>query len=163
MQVGFQWSRFVTAQPLPVGSAIVDDAHAALSRVEEQATIFISADHPLYRSLLSKFKNGLQRQGLGQYLAIEGHDPSASPLRVPFWDWANETPHVAQELFQYRNEVFLQFARPFLGDCLAICEAVFTSRSLEIRPPCPPIMLVSSYKGAKRRIVSPQHWRTIAS
>lgn len=122
--------------PLPIGTIVVDDAHAALATAESQSTLVIPRENPLFDRLLATFHDDLQRQSQSALLDILDGDASAV-LRVPFWSWADRSADVARELHQQRETDPLIFSWPLVADSLAISQAVFTSTGLEIRPPFP--------------------------
>jgi hypothetical protein len=141
----------VRPTPLPIGSVVIDDAHAALATTEEQSTITLPHDHPAYEQLLAKFRDDLQRQSETTLLDIESGVPSAV-LRVPFWAWADRSSDVARILHEHREDEPLLFTWPLVRDVLSISQAVFTTSALEVRPPFPPVDRVGSFAQARRRI-----------
>jgi hypothetical protein len=139
------------AIPLPIGSAVIDDVHAAIATVEEQSTIVIDSDHPGYQSLREKFAEDLRHQSESTFLDIEAGMPSAV-LRVPFWSWAEKASDVTRILHEYRDNEELTFTWPLIADVLAISQALFTGTALEIRPPMPPVDRITSLAQATRRV-----------
>ena len=137
--------------PLPIGTVVIDDAHAALATTESQSTIVIPREHGVYERLLHMFRDDLERQSQSALLDILDGDTSAV-LRVPFWAWADRVGDVSRELHQHREEDPLLFAWPLVADSIAISQAVFTASALEIRPPFPPTERISSFAAARRRI-----------
>lgn len=139
------------ATALPIGSVVVDDAHAALATVESQATIVLSADRGEYGRLREMFRGDLRQQSDSTLLDIEAGVPTAV-LRVPFWAWSNRSVEVGRVLHAARDEEGLVFSYPLVADSLGVCAAVFTPHALEIRPPFPPTERISSFASATRRI-----------
>ncbi len=139
------------ATPLPIGTVVVDDVHAAIAATEEQSTIIVPSTHAAYKRIREKFIDDLKRQSESTYLDIEADVPSAV-LRVPFWSWADRSGDVAGILHEYREDDEILFTWPLVADVLGISQAVFTAYALEIRPPMPPIERITSFAQAKRRV-----------
>lgn len=139
------------AQGLAIGAVVIDDAHAALSALEEQATIEIPAAHTLYTAILELFRAELTQQNEGALLDIEVKDPRAV-LRVPFWAWADRSGAVLKLLREAHDADMIKFTYPMVRDALKFSSAVFTAAGLEIRPPYPPVERVTSFVHAKHRI-----------
>lgn len=137
--------------PLPIGSVVIDDAHAALATVEVQSTITIPSTHKVYGALRAMFRGDLLQQSETKLLDIESGDPSAV-LRVPFWSWSDHIEDVLKLMNAAREDDPFKFALPLIKDSLRVSSAIFTATSLEIRPPYPPINAISSFATAGRRV-----------
>lgn len=137
--------------PVPIGSLVVDDAHAAVATTEAQSTVSIPREHPAYDRLLAMFRNDLQRQSDMALRDIEAADPSAL-ITVPFWAWSDHAADVGAVLHEHRDDEPLRFTYPMLADILPICIAVVTAGAIEIRSPFPPISAITSFAEARRRI-----------
>ncbi|MGC5225122.1 helicase C-terminal domain-containing protein [Micromonospora sp. DT81.3] len=140
-----------TRQPIPVGTIVIDDAHAALAQAEEDARLTIPSTHPTYGQLLTLFDEDLRTQGLNTYLDIRDGEHSAV-LRIPFWSWQDRADEVLAILRPSRHEADFEWSWPLIGDIVDICEAVVTSSEIEIKPPLPPIEKFPSFNEAPRRI-----------
>jgi hypothetical protein len=138
-------------QPVPVGSVIVDDAHAALAMTEEKTRLHIPRDHDAYRALLDLFADELKAQGLNAFKDIKAEDPSAV-LAVPFWAWQEKREAVMEVLHPHRTSAAFEWSWPLISDLLAWCQAVVTAGNFEIMPLCPPIEKIPSFAEARRRI-----------
>ncbi|MGH2731758.1 MAG: helicase C-terminal domain-containing protein [Actinomycetota bacterium] len=136
---------------IPIGTLLIDDAHACLSTTEAQFTLKILSVHTAYKAILGLFKDDLSHQRATAVLELEEGD-SAATYRVPFWSWSDRKDQVVAALHSHRDEEDFRFAWPLIKDCLHICWAVFSSEALEIVPPCPPIERIPSFVSAKRRI-----------
>jgi hypothetical protein len=139
------------ARPLRIGTVVIDDAHAALATTDAQCTVRIPEDSGAYDRLFDMFRGDLERQSNATVLDIETGAPGAV-LRVPFWAWASKTSEVSRILHGCRDDDDLMFTLPFVMDMLPICQAVFTAEAVEIKPPLPPVGLISSFASAQRRI-----------
>ena len=137
--------------PVPIGTVVIDDAHAALATVEAQSTIVLPSTHRLYGALLDMFRGDLSQQSETKLLDIEQGDTTAE-LRVPFWAWADRSSDVLKLLKSAKDDDSLKFTLWLVADLLKISSAVFTAESLEIRPPFPPIDRITSFAQAPRRI-----------
>ncbi|MFC4588614.1 DEAD/DEAH box helicase [Sphaerisporangium corydalis] len=138
----------------PVGTVVVDDAHAALAIAEGQFKIQVPAGHAGYDELLRQFAGALKHQSPSSWASLQegGH---AGPIRVPFWTWTASQDRVLQILRKYGDddqEKWIYFSWPLLQQTLHLAVATVTSREIEIRPPCPPIDLIPSFAQAKRRV-----------
>jgi hypothetical protein len=136
---------------VPIGSHVVDDAHAAVATTEAQSTVTIPREHPAYDRLLAMFRNDLQRQSDMALRDIEAADPPAL-ITVPFWAWSDHAADVGAVLHEHRDDEPLRFTYPMLADILPICIAVVTAGAIEIRPPCPQITAITGFAVARRRI-----------
>ncbi|EBO7567519.1 helicase, partial [Salmonella enterica] len=58
-------------QKIPIGSIIIDDAHACLSSIEEQFSISIQKNNPVYDKLFRIFENSLMTQAGAKTLEIK--------------------------------------------------------------------------------------------
>jgi hypothetical protein len=137
--------------PLPIGTVVMDDAHAALATVESQSTIVLPSTHRLYHGLLDMFRGDLSQQSESKLLDIEQGDTTAE-LRVPFWAWADRSSDVLKLLYTAKDDDPLKFTLPIVADLLKVSSAVFTASSLEIRPLFPPTDRIASFAAAPRRI-----------
>ncbi|WP_137771954.1 MULTISPECIES: helicase C-terminal domain-containing protein [unclassified Microbacterium] len=140
-----------TRQPIPVGTIVIDDAHAALAIAEEAARLAIPATHAVYKPFLDLFEEELKTQGLNAYLDIRDGDRSAV-LRVPFWAWIERQEQVLAILRPHRATSDFEWSWPVMSDLLAICEVTISAEEIEIKPPCTPVEKFPSFAEAKRRI-----------
>jgi Helicase C-terminal domain/Type III restriction enzyme, res subunit len=138
-------------RPIPIGTVVIDDAHAALAIVEEQCTISVAASHPAFELLFGRFESDLRAQSESAVIDLKERDPSAV-LRVPFWAWASQAAEVYSVLRRHIDEDPFKFVVPMIRDSLSISSAVFSSTQLEIRPPYPPTSRITAFDRAKRRI-----------
>jgi Helicase C-terminal domain/Type III restriction enzyme, res subunit len=139
------------APSVPVGTIVVDDAHSAITRLEEYCRIVIPPTEAPYADLMQLFKEDLEAQGAATLLDVEAGERGAV-MRIPFWAWRNKSKDVLQLLHPMRNSPILEWVWPLVKDQLTICEATLTSDGIEISPPLPPIQQFPSYMDAKRRI-----------
>jgi hypothetical protein len=137
--------------PVPIASFVIDDAHAALATAEAQTTIELPAGHPAHEQIFEMFKIELRQQSESSVMDIQDGEPSALVV-VPFWAWANHAAEVTRILHEHREDDALKFALPIVADSLPFSMAVLTARTLEIRPPFPPVNAIRSFAEAQRRI-----------
>jgi len=142
----------VERQPLPVHTIVIDDAHAALALVEERTFLRIPASHPAHAALVDMFEDDLRQQGLNALLDIREGDPTANPLRVPFWSWYDKHEQVLQTLRPHRADGVFEWSWPLIADILPWCQATVGTETIEITPLCPPIEKLPSFAEASRRI-----------
>ncbi|WEK03896.1 MAG: helicase C-terminal domain-containing protein [Candidatus Devosia phytovorans] len=136
---------------IPVGTVVIDDAHACLSSVASQFTIRLAADHPAYDKLLDLFEDSLRQQSLVGYVEVKNEDPN-SLLPVPFWAWQDKQDQVLALLHPHRDGDQLRFSWPLLKEVMSQCQCVFGAGGVEIAPKCLPIDVIPSFVKAKRRI-----------
>lgn len=140
-----------TATPIKVGTIIVDDAHSAVTKLDELSRTLIPTNHPAYDALLAMFEDDLNVQGRAKLLDIRAGDRSAA-MRIPFWAWQSRAGAVLGVLHPHRAAPVLEWTWPLIGDHLEICEATVTSAGIEIAPPLPPIQKFPSFVDARRRV-----------
>jgi hypothetical protein len=137
--------------PVELGIVVVDDAHAALTRAEDQFRLRVPAGHEAYNQLLDLFAEDLQFQSANAWQGLQDKDSSAL-VPIPFWAWADKRAQVLQILRPHRDEQGFKFVWPLLAEVLHLCTATATSTAVEIRPSCTPINRVPSFVRARRRV-----------
>lgn len=137
--------------PVKVGTIVVDDAHSAITRLEEYTRALIPRDEPAYAALLALFEADLDGQSAATLLDIKDGDRRAI-MRIPFWSWQDKSAEVLRVLHPLRDTPMLEWQWPLLKDHLHICEATLTGSGLEISPPLPPVQKFPSFADAERRI-----------
>ncbi|MFG2651182.1 DEAD/DEAH box helicase family protein [Streptomyces sp. NPDC048436] len=138
-------------EPVELGIVVVDDAHAALARTEDQFRLRVPAEHEAYRELLELFTQDLRHQSANAWAGLEDKDPTAL-APIPFWAWADKRDEVLKILRPHRTERAFEFVWPLLAEVLHLCTATATSAAIEIRPSCPPIDRITSFVRARRRV-----------
>jgi hypothetical protein len=137
--------------PLRVGTIVIDDAHSAISRLEECSRVMIPPTAAPYEALMELFGDDLNAQGAATVLDIQAGERGAV-MRIPFWAWQDKAPEVLKVLHPLRTTPLLEWVWPLLKDHLAVCEATLTGEGIQISPPLPPIQKFPSFVDAKRRI-----------
>ncbi|MBF9129698.1 DEAD/DEAH box helicase, partial [Plantactinospora sp. S1510] len=140
-----------TQSIIDVGTAVVDDTHAALSVLEEQTTLRVRSQLPAYRQLVELFEAELRRTDPAAFLEIEDGLRNAV-VPVPFWLWTARLDAVAAILHSLREDEAVQWRWPLVKGILPVCQVVLTADAVEIRPPCPPIDQIVSFDKARRRV-----------
>lgn len=136
---------------IPIGSIVIDDAHACLSIAEKQFTIQVGRDSDVWDGLFKIFKPDIALQSTTSAAEIERGDPRAL-IKIPFWAWADKLDRVTALLVDHRDDPELEWSWPLLRDVLGQCACFMSARGLEITPHCLPTDAVSSFAQAKRRI-----------
>jgi hypothetical protein len=136
---------------IPIGSLVVDDAHACLAATEGQFTIKIEAPSEIYEALFALFREDLRAQSSTGVLDIEAHDPNKEML-VPYWAWTGKSEQVATILHAERQSKELEFEWPLIKDVLPFCQCVIGGGAIEISPRCLPIDVIPSFADAQRRV-----------
>ncbi|MFI7633917.1 DEAD/DEAH box helicase [Nonomuraea sp. NPDC049400] len=137
--------------PVDLGIVVVDDAHAALATTEGQFRLTIPDTHDAYGAILDMFEEDLRHQSLNVWEDVKAKEYSAT-ARIPFWSWADRRSDVMKLLHPFRSDDVFKFAWPLISNVLHLCAATVTGRSVEIRPPCPPIHMIPSFARARRRV-----------
>ncbi|HDR9039811.1 TPA: hypothetical protein QDA96_000433 [Burkholderia vietnamiensis] len=141
----------VGEKKIPIGSIVVDDAHACLSVVHDQFCIKSKAGNPIYDGLLSMFEADLKAQSPSNLLDVKDEDPNVV-MTVPYWAWMARQDKVVELLHAQRKERDLEWSWPLLSDCIPQCTCVFGGGRLEVAPRFVPIDRIPSFAGAQRRI-----------
>ena len=136
---------------IPIGSLVLDDAHACLATAEQQFTLTIEASNAVYKKLLDLFKVELTEQSSGGFLEIQNQDPYKS-MQVPFWAWQSKIQKVEELLYAASADDDIKFTWPLVKDHLILCRCAFGNGVVEISPPCLPVSVIPSFTEAKRRI-----------
>jgi hypothetical protein len=137
--------------PVPIGSVVVDDAHAAIAKTREQLSLRIPADHPAYEQMLDLFEADLEQQSPNELLDVRDGAHSAL-ARVPFWAWRAKAVRARELLHAHRNTEPFEFTWPAVRQVLPTCRAVFTGTALTVTPFCPPIRHVTGFAEARHRV-----------
>ncbi|MET3846980.1 DEAD/DEAH box helicase [Paenibacillus sp. OAE614] len=146
----------VTKVVTNVGSIVVDDAHAALSKAREVFTLSFKSTHSLYKELAGMFMESLKAQSLGTATDIVEGSDKFSILMVPYWAWIEKVEVVTQKISVYardnNNDQELVFKWAIVRDFLKHYHMLVSADRIEITPKCLPIQKIPSFKKAKRRI-----------
>lgn len=136
---------------IPIGSIVIDDAHACLATIRDQFTAQLRSSHEAYKQLLAVVRPALEQQSRKKLLDVESEDPQTAML-VPFWSWQEHQAQITEILHEHRFSDELKFTWPLIGDVLEDCRCAIGAGKLEIAPTCLPIDLVPSFDQAKRRV-----------
>ena len=137
---------------IPIGSILIDDAHACLETIDSQFSINIPMGDNVYYDVIKILEPTLKSYSEQQYMEIVDMQYPKSSILVPFWCWQDKTQEVKKILHQNINKDFLKFNLPLIDDCLITCNCVISARSIEITPKCIPIAKITSFEQAERRI-----------
>jgi hypothetical protein len=139
-----------SASTVRVGSVVIDDAHSAITRLEEVSRALIPPGDQAYADLINLFERDLQAQGAATLLDIKDGD-RGPVMRLPFWAWQDRINDVLAILQPLRRSR-LEWTWPLIGDHLGICEVTLSSEGIGISPPLPPIQKFPSFIDAARRV-----------
>lgn len=141
----------VGERKIPIGSIVIDDAHACLSVVHEQFSIKSKAGSPVYEGLLKLFEEALKAQSPTGLLDVKAGEPSIV-MTVPYWDWQSHQDDVLSLLHAQRTSKELEWSWPLLSECIPLCACLFGGSQLEITPRFVPIERIPAFATAQRRI-----------
>ncbi|GAA3512314.1 helicase C-terminal domain-containing protein [Georgenia daeguensis] len=136
---------------IQVGTIVIDDAHSAITRLEELSRIVIPPADAAYEPLMQLFEGDLNNQSAPTLLDIKAGERGRF-MRIPFWSWQDKAEDVLKLLHPLRSTSTLEWVWPLLKEHLALCEATLTGDGIQISPPLPPIQEFPSFVEAKRRI-----------
>lgn len=136
---------------IPIGSLLIDDAHACLDTTERQFTATIERTSPLFDEILAELRDDLAQQSSMSVLDIEAADPSKN-LLVPFWAWQTKQSRISRILHGGKDGDELKFEWPLLSEVLPICNCVIGGSGIEISTRCIPVDAIPSFVQADRRI-----------
>lgn len=137
---------------IPIGSLLVDDAHACVATVESQFTLRIPHEATQYSKILEIVLPALKTQSQASALDIEAGDYRAV-LPVPFWAWADHVERILPLLRDFSNEdEDAGFVWPLIRDGLELCSVGISGSGIEIAPRVPAISRIPNAVGATRRI-----------
>ncbi len=138
-------------QSLPIGSFLMDDAHACADTIREACRIRITREEPAYHTLRELFAEDLEAQGVGTYADI-CNDKRDALLPVPYWAWLPRETDVARILSSEAARPSIKCAWPLLKNMLTHCQCIFSGQTLEIEPYIAPLSQFGSYWDANQRI-----------
>lgn len=138
-------------EPVSIGALVIDDAHACVSAVEEQTTVEIPYNHQIYNDILELFKPDIKEQSANQLGDLEDQTRGVV-FRIPIKAWADNRSRVSEIIKPFKEDAQIKFTWPFVKEILPSCQAIFSDKSLEIEPLCPPTNNVTSLEQAQRRL-----------
>lgn len=136
---------------VPIGSVVIDDAHAAISITRKDLSIELPRNHSGFDGLLSLLADDLREQNPNAFLDVQ-EASHAALARVPFWAWRAKVEQARTLLHAQRETDELKFTWPAVSEVLHLCRVVFAGNAVTITPPCPPIRHVSGFVEAQRRL-----------
>ena len=138
-------------QRIPIGTLLIDDAHACLAIVREQFSVSVPSASSQYAAITKLMLPALDHQSRANAEQLKDGDPTVSML-VPHWAWASAQAQVVPLLAAARDEEWMKFQWPLVRDVIDLCRVAVTSNSIVIAPPCLPVEVIPSFRLAKRRI-----------
>lgn len=137
--------------PAPIGSVVIDDAHAAIATTRVQLSLKIPASNPAFQALLNMFASDIEAYSPNAFLDVTERIPGTI-ARVPFWNWREKIAAVRRVLRQHAGSSDIEYEWPAVMESLPYCRAVFSGIEMTITPPVPPIQHVSNFLTAPHRI-----------
>jgi hypothetical protein len=136
-----------------IGSLLIDDAHACLDTVEEQFTLTIDINNPVYTAIYNCVKDSLHSQSESKAYEIENQ--TYAFMQVPFWNWqskVSEISRILSDAYGSKNNSWLMFKWYLVKEYLKLSRCVVSSTKIEITPHFIPIDVIPSITNAQRRI-----------
>ena len=144
----------LAGKSLPVGSVLIDDAHACIDVIKDQFVITLRHNQPnestAYSEILGLFEKELRSQGDGSFEDILRNDYAAY-LPVPYWEWWDKTSEVARILSRHATTNAVKFAWPLLKDALRHTLCLVSGTQVIISPYLSALEQFGSYAKAKHR------------
>lgn len=139
--------------PIPIGTLVIDDAHAAIATSRENLSIELSSDSDAYKKLLDLFRKSLHSVSPDGLLDIKDGF-RGRPVPVPFWEWQKHIDVVRGIL---RNESInsdgdLYYSWPAVQEFLELGKIVFDGGRLTVSFPCPPISHITGLLEAQHKV-----------
>lgn len=136
----------------PIGSVVIDDAHAAIATTRKQLSLELESDNEAFQKLLALFEEPLRHASTEAYLDVKD-GRRGTPIQVPFWAWRERLDQARDILrTQTGDGQPLFFTWPAVKEALGLCRAVFANDRVTITAPCPPIEHISSFTNARHRV-----------
>lgn len=136
---------------VPIGTVVIDDAHACVAQAEDSFRLSVPADDPVYDQVLALFRDDIAEQSPAGILDLESRRWSAIQ-QIPYWAWVDKQAQVLPLLHTVSDRHPQRFAWPLLVDVLPISRAVITANELEVCPPCLPVSTLIGFSRATRRV-----------
>jgi hypothetical protein len=137
---------------LPIGTVLIDDAHACLATVRSQFRLSVPSAIPAYKELFDVVYPSLEQQSRGRAEELRSGDPFAS-MPVPPWAWTAEQARIVPILARAASQdTNLGFVWPLVRDVLHLCRVAVSAREIQIAPLCVPVAAVPSFRQARRRL-----------
>lgn len=121
------------ANGIKVGSFLLDDSHACIDAIRRSYSIDIGRMDPLYKQLMSLFKDSLTQYAIGDYYKIQSSEYEQTVMAVPYWDWVRKSEDVLKLLIDADADNTI-FALPLLQNILKYCTMYVTGSKIEITP-----------------------------
>ena len=142
-----------TTNNIKIGSIIIDDAHACLSTIKSQYTLYISNDNKMYTEILNIFSEPLKKQCANKFSELCNNESTDLFMLVPYWEWQEHQNDVYQII---RNNITdddnIFFSLPLLKERFQYCDCVISNSRIEISIKSIPISNITSFAQAERRI-----------
>lgn len=149
---------------IPIGSFIIDDAHACLETTESQFTL--TFDGAAYEKFFELFKDDLNGQSEPLTADIEEQRRGRN-MQVPYWSWIDKQSTVVKLIneiaripkkgekdeFEKSNRDAVAFNFPLIQEALQLCRCVIGEGRVEISLRTIPISVIPAFANAERRIV----------
>ncbi len=134
-----------------LGTVVIDDAHACVTKAEQVFRITVPSSEAEYGKILNLFEDAISEQSPSTLMDLKASGPTALQ-QIPHWAWSDRQDKVVSILHPVSTRDGMKFSWPLLVDSLPICRAVMTSDKLEISAPCPPVDTLTGFQNARRRI-----------
>lgn len=142
----------VNQTKIPIGSAVIDDAHACFSVIENQFAIELGREHAAYGEIWALFSDAMKIHDQFRHHDIVSADPSAL-VEIPFWLWQQHVGTVREILKKHgTTDADIRYSLRLLESVLPLCQCVFGGKKLAFAPRCTPIGIIPAFANARRKV-----------
>jgi len=139
---------------IPIGTLLIDDAHACIDRIEEQFTISIKQDDPRYSLLYDLFDESLRQQSPSRANEIRS-GANSTRLQVPFWSVQAKSQNILDILGENcNNHDETKWKLGLIKESISLADCVVSTKKIEFSFRVVPISVIPSYEGSRKIIVS---------
>ncbi len=135
-----------------IGSMIIDDVHACVEKIQQQFTVRIEAEDPIYAEIIKIFSDTMNEQSEERFSDIVERRTRSDSMLVPFWSWQDQNAKVYKLLSEHSEEDALKFTWALIKDDLKLSHCYISSKAISIIPNCTPMYKLGGFVNANRRI-----------
>ncbi len=135
-----------------IGSMIIDDVHACVEKIQQQFTVRIEAEDPIYAEIIKIFSDTMNEQSEERFSDIVERRTRSDSMLVPFWSWQDQNAKVYKLLSEHSEEDALKFTWALIKDDLKLSHCYISSKAISIIPNCTPMYKLEGFVNANRRI-----------
>lgn len=139
---------------IPIGTLLIDDAHACIDRIEEQFTVSVKQGDSRYALLFDLFKEALRQQSQSKTDDINS-GANNTRLQVPFWSVQANSQNILRILsadIQNGEEMYWKLG--LVKEFIIFADCVVSTSKIEFSFRVIPTSVIPNYDRARKIIVS---------